>query len=142
MMAKLNSENSIGNGLFESDNTSNLQMIWESCLTVDFSQIHYDFVLTSPPYVNLELYEHMSAWESDQAFYQNFFIPLWQKCVDNIQPGGHVCFNISPKMYDDALMFGLTPCDLEEDLKQQMGQRQQSLKTGKKKQDKIYIWKC
>lgn len=142
MMAKLNSENSIGNELFESDNTSNLQMIWESCLTVDFSQIHYDFVLTSPPYVNLELYEHMSAWESDQAFYQNFFIPLWQKCVDNIQPGGHVCFNISPKMYDDALMFGLTPCDLEEDLKQQMGQRQQSLKTGKKKQDKIYIWKC
>lgn len=122
--------------------TSNLRMIYESCLDVDFSQIDYDFVLTSPPYINLELYEHMEPWESDKAFYEQFFIPLWQKCVDNIKPGGHVCFNISPKMYADALKHGLTPCHDEEDLLQQMGQRQDSLKKGKKKQDKIYIWRC
>jgi hypothetical protein len=117
-------------------------MIWQSCLDVDFSVIEYDFVLTSPPYVNLEIYEHMTPWESDELFYRGFFIPLWQKCVDHIKPGGHVAFNISPKMYEDALKFGLTPCHEEEDLKQQMGQRSLSLKTGKKKQDKIYVWKC
>jgi hypothetical protein len=39
-------------------------------------------------------------------------------------------------MYDDALNYGLKPCDEEEDLKQQLGQ-----KMNKKKQDKIYIWK-
>ena len=49
---------------------------------------------------------------------------------------GHVCFNISPKMYADALSFGLVPCTSEEDLVQQLGQ-----KVGKKK-DKIYIWNC
>jgi hypothetical protein len=113
----------------------NLQMIWQSALDVDFSKLDYDFVLTSPPYVNLEIYEHMEPWESDEKFYTEFFIPLWQKCIDNIKQGGTICFNISPKMYDDAVSFGLPVCEDEEDLKQQLGQQ-----TGKKKQDKIYIW--
>ena len=128
-------------GLFDF-NPSTQQMIWNSCLDVDFGTLEYDFVLTSPPYVNLEIYEHMTPWESNEHFYKSFFIPVWQKCVDNIKPGGHVAFNISPKMYEDALKYGLTPCHLEEDLKQQMGQKTENLKTGKKKQDKIYVWKC
>ena len=40
-------------------------------------------------------------------------------------------------MYEDAVKYGLTPCDTEEDLLQQLGQSK-----GKKKQDKIYIWNC
>ena len=112
-----------------------LQMLWQSALDVDFSTLDYDFVLTSPPYVNLEIYEHMEPWESDERFYKDFFIPLWQKCIDHIKPGGTVCFNISPRMYDDAVSFGLPVCEDEEDLKQQLGQQK-----GKKKQDKIYIW--
>jgi hypothetical protein len=137
MRTFLKEETGFGNALFEIDNGAKLNMIWQSCLDVDFSKIEYDFVLTSPPYVNLEIYEHMEEWSSDEAFYKGFFIPLWQKCVDNIKKGGHVCFNISPKMYEDALTHGLTPCDDEEDLKQQLGQQK-----GKKKQDKIYIWNC
>jgi hypothetical protein len=129
------------NPLFEFDK-SKIQMIWQSCLEVDFSEIDYNFVLTSPPYVNLEVYEHMSPWESDELFYKEFFIPLWQKCVAHIKPGGHVAFNISPKMYEDALAYGLTPCDEQEDLLQQMGQKSELLKSGKKKHDKIYVWKC
>lgn len=130
------------NSLFEVERDYELRMIWQSCLDVDFSSITYDFVLTSPPYINLELYEHMTPWESDQAFYTHFFIPLWQKCRAHIQPGGHIAFNISPKMYEDALKHGLPPCDEEEDLKQQMGQKVDALKKGKKKQDKIYVWRC
>jgi hypothetical protein len=140
--AELEAVNGLSSNLFSMERDFELKMIWQSCLDVDFSQINYDFVLTSPPYINLELYEHMEPWETDQAFYEQFFIPLWQKCVDNIQPGGHVCFNISPKMYADALKHGLTPCDEEEDLLQQMGQKANALKKGKKKQDKIYVWKC
>jgi hypothetical protein len=67
----------------------------------------------------------------------NFFIPLHSKCVANIKSGGHVCFNVSPKIYDAAVKYGLPPCDDEEDLLQQLGQAK-----GKKKQDKIYIWNC
>jgi hypothetical protein len=140
MMKFLDEKNELPS-IFEVEK-SKLNMIWQSALDVDFSEIDYDMVMTSPPYVNLELYEHMEPWESDKAFYEQFFIPLWQKCVDNIKKGGVVCFNISPKMYEDALKHGLKPCDEEEDLLQQMGQRQDALKKGKKKQDKIYIWRC
>jgi hypothetical protein len=142
MMTFLKAETGFDNALFEVDNGSKLNMIWQSCLDVDFSELEYDFVLTSPPYVNLELYEHMTPWEKDEDFYTNFFIPLHTKCVTHIKKGGNVAFNISPKMYEDALKFGLTPCDEEEDLKQQMGQKANSLKAGKKKQDKIYVWHC
>lgn len=114
---------------------SNLNMIWKSCLDVDFSKINYDFVLTSPPYINLEIYEHMSLWNSDEAFYKQFFIPLFNKCIANIKNNGYVCFNISPKMYKDAVKYGLPPCVEEENLLQQLGQKMT------KKQDKIYVWK-
>tara|TARA_R110000782_G_scaffold19598_5_gene53299 strand:- start:1230 stop:2153 length:924 start_codon:yes stop_codon:yes gene_type:complete len=137
MMEYLGNYSEFNNPLIEEKQSGKLEMIWQSALDVDFSKLEYDFVLTSPPYVNLEIYEHMAVWDSDEAFYKGFFIPIWQKCVDNIQTGGHVCFNISPKMYDDAVANGLPVCDDEEDLKQQLGQQ-----TGKKKQDKIYIWKC
>lgn len=141
MIAFLDVETGVNNDIFEVDRPD-LKMIWQSCLDVDFSKIDYDFVLTSPPYVNLEIYEHMTEWDTDEAFYRGFFIPLWTKCVQNIKKGGHVCFNISPKMYADAVKFGLTPRDDEEDLKQQMGQKVAMLTKGKKKQDKIYIWNC
>jgi hypothetical protein len=130
-----NDANVFGNQLFVESNKSKLNMIWDSCLNVDFSQIDYDFVLTSPPYINLEMYEHMELWDNDTAFYKEFFIPLWQKCMDNIKPNKFVCFNISPKMYESALANGLPVCDIEEDLLQQLGQQKK-----KKKQDKIYIW--
>jgi hypothetical protein len=45
-------------------------------------------------------------------------------------------------MYADAVKHGLAPCHKEEDLLQQMGQKANTLKAGKKKQDKIYIWHC
>ena len=137
MMDFLENKVTFGNGLFAVENTSKLEMIWDSCLTVDYSKINYDFVLTSPPYINMELYKNMKPWENDKVFYEGFFIPLWAKCVKHIKQGGKVCFNISPKMYDDAIKYGLTPCDTEEDLLQQLGQAK-----GKKKQDKIYIWNC
>ena len=134
MIDFLDKEQEFDSNLFETE-ASNLQMIYESCLDVDFSKIPYDMVLTSPPYINLELYEHMEPWQSDEAFYKDFFLPLFEKCLKHIKIGGNVCFNISPKMYEDALKHGLPECDSEEDLLQQLGQQK-----GKKKQDKIYIW--
>ena len=134
MIDFLNKEQELDTELFETQ-TSQLKMIFKSCLDVDFSEIPYDMVLTSPPYINLELYEHMEPWQSDELFYNDFFLPLFEKCLKHIKIGGNVCFNISPKMYEDALKHGLPECDSEEDLLQQLGQQK-----GKKKQDKIYIW--
>lgn len=109
-----------------------LAMIWDHCLDIDFGQLDYDFVLTSPPYVNLESYQHMTPWTNDKIYYQEFLIPLWENCLAHIRPGGHVALNISPKMYELALTFGLAPADIQEELLQQTGVRSRS--------DKIYIW--
>ena len=112
---------------------STLGMIWDSCLNVDFSKLDYDCVLTSPPYVNLEVYEHMSPFESDAKYYNEFLIPMINKSLTHIKAGGKVCINISPKMYDALKKNGMRECDSTIELLQQK-------RLGKDKSDKIYIW--
>jgi len=108
-------------------------MIWEDALKVDFSQIDYDCVLTSPPYINLEIYGHMTPYESKRKFYTDFLIPLINKCREHIKRNGKVCFNISPKMYDELLVAGYEPC------KEQIPMLQQKVR-GKDKEDMVYVW--
>ena len=91
----------------------NLNMIWKSCLDVDFESIDYDCVLTSPPYINLEYYEHMTLFGGKVAFYKSFLIPLIEKCLKHIKRNGFVCFNISPDMYEEIQTYGFRKCDTE-----------------------------
>jgi len=114
---------------------SDLTMLWTSWDNVDFSTIDYDCVLTSPPYINLELYEHMTPFASDAAYYDTFLIPLILKCIVHCKPGGWVCFNISPKMFKALMDRGFRAPTEEHSLLQQLNK-------GKDKQDKIYCWKC
>ena len=107
-------------------------MIYDSCLNIDFSQIDYDFVLTSPPYMNLEKYECMKLFSSNENYYREFLIPLIEKCKKYIKNNGVVCINISDYMYDDYLKYGGNKCNEILPLKQQMG--------GKKCKEFIYIW--
>ena len=111
-----------------------LRMLWNSCLNVDFSTLDYDFVLTSPPYINLEVYEHMIPFESNRAYFYTFLIPMITKSLAHIKNNGRVCINISPKMYDELLQSGFRKCDEEYNLLQQK-------RLGKDKQDKIYVWR-
>lgn len=113
---------------------TDLSMIFQSCMEADFSHIDYDFVLTSPPYINLEVYEHMTPFESDDKYYTEFLMPLIQKCITHCKKGGWVCFNISPKMYDEIIKRGFPKPTEDHDLLQQKNK-------GKDKQDKIYCWK-
>ena len=111
----------------------NVNMIYQDCLSYDFSELNYDLVLTSPPYVNLELYENMNPFKSKDLFYQDFLIPLMDKCFQFLQEGGKMCFNIAPDMYEDLIKQGFRECDDKENLKQ-------SLKSKKQRFDYIYIW--
>jgi len=121
-------------GMMAMMNRPNLKMIWEDCLKVDFAQIDYDCVLTSPPYINLEVYKHMTEFETDHSYYTEWLIPLLDKCLLHIKEGGYVCFNISPKMYQ-ALTghHKYKLCNLEINMLQQK-------RLGVDKQDKVYCW--
>ena len=111
---------------------SNLRMIWQDCLSVDFAQLDYDFVLTSPPYVNTEVYENMTLFQ-EKTFYTEFLIPLISRCLAHIRVGGKVCFNISPRMYNALLSAGFRAANEEFDLLQQK-------RLSTTKGDKIYVW--
>ena len=108
------------------------KMIYENCLDVNFEKIDYDFVLTSPPYFNLEKYENMTLFESNEKYYTQFLIPLIIKCKKNIKNDGKVCINISDYMYKDYLKYGGKECIEILQLKQQLG--------GKKNKEFIYIF--
>ena len=113
---------------------SNLSMRWESSLDADFTGIDYDFVLTSPPYINLEVYPGMTPFESKDKFYKDFLIPLIDKCRKHIKPGGRVCFNISPPMYKD-----LTKVFKYQEAAEAVPLLQQKVQ-GRDKGDLIYVW--
>ncbi len=108
-------------------------MIWESCLDVDFSTIDYDFVLTSPPYINLEMYENMTLFDNKETYYKKFLIPMIKKSLKHIQNNGYVCINISDYMYDDYEEYGGIPAIDKIDLQQQMG--------GKANKEIIYVFR-
>lgn len=111
--------------------TQKVKMLWQNCLEVDFEEIECDFVLTSPPYIDLEMYEHMEAFGSKENYYKNFLIPLLDKCRKHCS--GAVAFNLAPDMYKDLTgKFGYETCDVTEDLKEH--------KQGKTP-DNIYVWK-
>lgn len=112
------------------------EMFYQDCLKFNFQAITpYDLVLTSPPYINMELYENMKPFESDKLYYTEFLIPMMDKAFKSLSVGGHMCINISPKMYNDLMKIGYRIPDIEIDLRQQLGQQYKT-----KSQDYIYVW--
>tara|TARA_R110001592_G_scaffold15951_1_gene68491 strand:- start:990 stop:1895 length:906 start_codon:yes stop_codon:yes gene_type:complete len=111
------------------------KMIWESCLEVDYSKLDYDLVLTSPPYINMEIYENCPLFDK-KTFYQEFLIPMMNKVFEYLKIDGNMCINISPKMFNDLMKAGYRPPDQEIDLRQQLGKQYKT-----KSQDLIYVWK-
>tara|TARA_R110000824_G_scaffold33208_3_gene106566 strand:+ start:849 stop:1751 length:903 start_codon:yes stop_codon:yes gene_type:complete len=114
-----------------------IRLFWESGLNEEIiKDLDYDIVLTSPPYENLELYQHMTPWESEDQFYKEFLIPLMDICHKHLKEGGHSCWNISPKMYKKLTeKYNYQACDFTEDLRQNLGKQYKT-----KSQDYIYIW--
>jgi len=115
----------------------NCRMIYcKSCLDLDFSEMDYDLVLTSPPYINMELYEYMQPFQSKDSFYKNFMIPMLDRCFKYMKPGGNMCINISPKMYKELIeKYNYRSSNDKIDLRQQLGKQYKT-----KSQDYIYIW--
>ena len=112
------------------NNKEKVKFIWDNCLNVDFSNLDYNFVLTSPPYEDIEIYENMDTYTKEN-FYKLFLIPLIDKCRKYNK--GYTAFNISPQMYKLLTeKYKYEKCLFTEDLKEQ--------KNGKTP-DNIYLWK-
>ena len=77
----------------------------------------------------------MTPFESDDIFYNNFLIPMMDRSFDGLSIGGHMCINISPKMFKSLMKRGYRPPNNQIDLRQQMGKNYTT-----KSQDYIYVW--
>ena len=112
-----------------------MKMIWGSCFDEDFSDSDYDLVLTSPPYDNMEIYEHSELYDNKKnRYYEDFLIPLMNKLLDETKCP--VCINISPKIYKTLTKkYHFPECDGKIDLRQQLGKQYKT-----KSQDYIYVW--
>jgi hypothetical protein len=112
------------------DNPPNCKMIWSDCIDHDFSRLDFDFMMTSPPYEDIEIYEHMTTYK-EFDYYNCFLIPLIDKSRTYCK--GLTAINISPQMYNKLIFtYKYEECAFTEDLKEQ--------KNGKAP-DMIYFWR-
>ncbi len=115
-------------------NLKNVEMIYENSLSYDFENIDYDFVLTSPPYCNLEKYLHMKPFDDKEDFFDNFLIPLMKKCFTYLKEDGKMCFNFPNEYYEIIKNKGAPDCDIQEKF------IQRKKNSNDKNQDFIFIW--
>jgi hypothetical protein len=108
-----------------------IKLFFKDALSVDYSKLYYDFVLTSPPYYNIEQYKYNEKL-SKEEWNNNFYIPIITKTYKHLQKNGVYCLNI--------------PLDVYEVVKKILGKSDKKIKMWKSKRTKtvteewIYIW--
>jgi len=83
--------------LGEHSNTD-IDLYFTDALNFDYSKIDYDFVLTSPPYYNIETYEGQLS-KTKKEWDNEFYEPLFRKTYDGMKKG-YYCLNIPIELYD------------------------------------------
>jgi hypothetical protein len=78
---------------------TDISLLFTDALTVDYSAIDYDLVLTSPPYYNIELYNG-TVEKTKDVWDTEFYEPLFKKTWEHLKQGGHYCLNVSPDIYN------------------------------------------
>jgi hypothetical protein len=109
-----------------------LDMIFDDALNVDYTALEYDTAFTSPPYYFLEKYENNTEYSSKKEMNEKFYKPLFEKTYANLKPGGHYILNINKEIYESVCL------DLFGNAHEQF-----SLKKSKRQNDYteyVYVW--
>ena len=86
--------------LLKNYSKTNIKIIFNDALKVDYSKLNYDLVLTSPPYYNIELYTGTKK-QSIEEWNNNFYIPLFTNTYKYLQTNGYYCLNIPNNIYNN-----------------------------------------
>lgn len=79
-----------------------VQIIFDSALNVDYSKLEYDFVFTSPPYYFIQKYENNAEYASKKEMDSAFYIPLFSNTYANLKPDGIYALNINKEVYENV----------------------------------------
>jgi 16S rRNA G966 N2-methylase RsmD len=83
---------------------TNIHMIFENALNINYNELTYDFVFTSPPYYFIQKYENNTDYISKKEMDTKFYIPLFSKTYDGLQPGGTYIINVCKEVYENVLL--------------------------------------
>jgi 16S rRNA G966 N2-methylase RsmD len=81
---------------------TNVQMIFDNAITVDYSKLDYDFVFTSPPYYFIQKYENNTEYKSKKEMDEKFYIPLFSNTYKNLKENGIYALNINKEVYENV----------------------------------------
>jgi len=112
---------------------TNINMIFKNALDIDYSTLYYDFVFTSPPYYFIQKYENNTEYTSKKEMNELFYIPLFTKTYQGLQPGGIYAINVCKEVVETVLinLFG-KPIDVYSYKKSKRQNNYDEL---------IYVWK-
>jgi len=114
------------------DCSTEIVMMFEDALSIDYSELEYDLVLTSPPYYAIEKYAHSPAYASKSDMNDRFYRPIIDRTYAGLQPGGHYCLNVNAEIYKSACVPMLGEAGEQVVLKKSKRQNKYS--------EFIYIW--
>jgi 16S rRNA G966 N2-methylase RsmD len=89
--------------------TTNIQMIFDNAVTIDYSKLDYDFVFTSPPYYFIQKYENNTEYLSKKEMDEKLYTPLFSNTYANLRPNGVYALNINKEVYENVCikLFGV-----------------------------------
>ena len=81
-----------------------IEMIFEDALNINYNNLVYDFVFTSPPYYFIQKYENNPKYASKKEMDEKFYVPIFTKTYNGLQKGGHYIINVCKEVYDNVLV--------------------------------------
>jgi len=116
---------------------TNITLLFQDALTVDYSALDYDCVFTSPPYFNIEIYEGTTA-KTEEAWVNEFYVPIFTKTYEHLKPGGHFILNVPANLYEMVCVPLLGTATTQIALKKKT--RPKNCYTKKDYNEYIYVW--
>lgn len=84
--------------------STQIQMIFDNALNIDYTKLHYDFVFTSPPYYFIQKYENNIEYANKTDMNELFYKPLFTKVYNGLKPGGYYIINVCKEVYENILI--------------------------------------
>jgi len=113
--------------------TTDINMRFEDALKVDYNEIYYDFVFTSPPYYFIQKYANNPVYKDKKDMNELFYKPLFKKVYDGLEREGYFIINVCKEVYENVLfeLFGLP----DDAYPYKKSARQNNY------QEMVYVWK-
>jgi len=85
-----------------------IKMLFDDALNVNYLDLYYDFVFTSPPYYFIQKYANNKIYVNKSEMNELFYKPLFKKVYEGLQINGYFIINICKEVYENILidMFG------------------------------------